>query len=103
MRAIDYRAPNLGIMLIIAKPFDHYRQAQQGLGRVGRNNDPCKRLILNEVKLVNEEARINYNAHLMEYFTNFAAKKFNVDKKKAAKKNVSKAEVDYMKKFITSK
>ena len=25
MRAIDYRAPNLGIMLIIAKPFDHYR------------------------------------------------------------------------------
>ena len=41
MRAIDYRAKTKGIDLIVAKSFSTNRQLQQGLGRVGRNNDPC--------------------------------------------------------------
>ena len=85
MRAIDYRAPTLGIMLVKAKPFDHYRQAQQGLGRVGRNNDPCKRVIIKGINLVDEDKKIAYHAHLMEYYRSYAAKTFRVSKKKVIK------------------
>jgi len=44
MRGIDYRAPNLGIALVLCKSFNNRREVQQGLGRVGRNGDPCKRV-----------------------------------------------------------
>ena len=55
------------------------------MGRVGRNNDPCKRYIVEGVTLVDDEERIKYKVHLMKYFNEFAAKKFKVDKKKGAK------------------
>lgn len=40
MRGYDFRA-NGGISLLIAKSFSNMRDAQQGLGRVGRFGDPC--------------------------------------------------------------
>lgn len=55
MRAIDYRAPNLGIALVLCKPFSNEREAQQGLGRVGRNGDPYQRVLLKDVPLIDEE------------------------------------------------
>jgi hypothetical protein len=41
MRGIDYRAPLNGITLIVAKSFENAREADQGLKRVGRRDDPC--------------------------------------------------------------
>ena len=52
MRAIDYRAPDTGMSLVIAKSFNHSRQSLQGLGRVGRNGDKCNRVRLENVELV---------------------------------------------------
>ena len=64
MRAIDYRAPNLGIALVIAKSFSNPRQAQQGLGRVGRNGDKAVRVILKGVPLVDGDEDFKYRTSL---------------------------------------
>lgn len=88
MRAIDYRAPNIGIALVICKPFNNEREAQQGLGRVGRNGDPCQRVQLKDVPLINEKEQKMYRAYLMEFFSKNIAKTFEVkSKSKATKKN----------------
>jgi hypothetical protein len=64
MRGFDYRSPTNGITLIIAASFEHQRQATQGLNRVGRFGDPCKRLILKDVVLVDEAKERTYQAVL---------------------------------------
>lgn len=45
MRGVDYHTPNynVGIDLLIARDFPSTRAYQQGLGRVGRYNEPCAR------------------------------------------------------------
>ena len=75
MRAIDYRAPDTGIALVIARPFNHSRQSLQGLGRVGRNGDKCNRVRLANVELVDKEKEIIYQSNLMVYFSNNIARK----------------------------
>ena len=45
MRGVDLRAPLKGVTLVIAKPFSCQRNADQGLMRVGRYGDPCRRFI----------------------------------------------------------
>jgi len=50
--------------MVIAKSFNNYREALQGLCRVGRHNDSCKRYILNGVPLVDEDAYTQYCAQL---------------------------------------
>jgi hypothetical protein len=45
MRGFDYRAKTTGIALVLAKSFRHEREAIQGLNRVGRNGDECKRIL----------------------------------------------------------
>jgi hypothetical protein len=45
MRGFDYRAKTIGIALILAKSFRYEREAIQGLNRVGRNGDECKRIL----------------------------------------------------------
>jgi hypothetical protein len=52
MRGFDYRAKTKGITLIIAAPFSNQRQALQGLNRVGRFGDPCKRYIAKDTLLI---------------------------------------------------
>ncbi len=52
MRGIDYRAPNVGLSLIVAAPFENPREAIQGFHRVGRFQDPCKRYIVEGIKEV---------------------------------------------------
>ena len=64
MRGLDYRAPINGIMLLICHPFSHHREAEQAAYRVGRQNDPCKRLILKDLSLVNKEDQSKYNSKL---------------------------------------
>jgi hypothetical protein len=45
MRGFDYRAKTIGIALVLAKSFRYEREAIQGLNRVGRNGDECKRIL----------------------------------------------------------
>lgn len=54
MRGFDYRAETKGITLIIADSFSTYRSAMQGLTRVGRFGDQCKRCIAAGVELINK-------------------------------------------------
>ena len=55
MRGVDYRAPSAGITLLIARQFETTRDATQGLARVGRLGDPCLRLIVSGLSLVDDE------------------------------------------------
>ena len=67
MRSLDFRAAKVGMALVICKSFKHYRIAQQGLGRVGRYNDVCIRMLVEGVNLIDEDQRIAYVAKLMEF------------------------------------
>ena len=67
MRAIDYRAPTLGMVLIIAKPFDHTRQLLQGLGRVGRNGDESRRVKLQSIDLIDIDKNMTYLSNLTAF------------------------------------
>ena len=51
MRGFDYRS-NCGIELLIATQFIHERAYEQGLGRVGRNGNKCKRYLLQDMEPV---------------------------------------------------
>ena len=64
MRGVDYRAPKKGIHLLIMRSFEHTRAAMQGLGRVGRANDRCRRYLLADVKLVDYGLELRYLTQL---------------------------------------
>ena len=66
MRGIDYRAPVNGITLIVAKSFENSREADQGLKRVGRQNDPCHRILLKGVPLIDPVLEAAYNVRLLD-------------------------------------
>lgn len=52
MRGIDYRSKGAGICLIANKSFTSYRALAQGMSRVGRFNDQCERVFVENVKEV---------------------------------------------------
>jgi len=74
MRAIDYRAPTLGMVLIIAKPFDHTRQLLQGLGRVGRNGDESRRVKLQSIDLIDIDKNMTYLSNLTAFHSTISKK-----------------------------
>jgi hypothetical protein len=53
MRGLDYRSERTTLYLMIAQGFDCTREALQGMARVGRFGDQCKRIIFSDVELVN--------------------------------------------------
>jgi hypothetical protein len=55
MRGFDYRSKNGSIALVIAKSFAFDREAIQGLNRVGRFGDQCKRIMLASVPLIDDQ------------------------------------------------
>jgi hypothetical protein len=55
MRGIDYRAPKNGITQIIATSFKNKREALQGQERVGRFGDPCLRISIDGIPLIDKE------------------------------------------------
>ncbi len=55
MRGTDFRSVKKGILLIVARAFDSQRETDQGLARVGRFGDKCKRLLLDGIELVDKE------------------------------------------------
>jgi len=52
MRGLDFRAPTLGMTLIVNKGFSSKRDMYQGMNRVGRFTDKCKRMKLGEFSVV---------------------------------------------------
>jgi hypothetical protein len=64
MRGFDYRAEQQGITLIVAKAFANEREVVQGLNRVGRFGDHCKRILLQGVDLIDKEQAFSYSSSL---------------------------------------
>jgi hypothetical protein len=64
MRGFDYRAESVGIALVIAKSFVNDREAIQGLNRVGRFGDQCRRICVNSIDLVDREQAFKYSSVL---------------------------------------
>ncbi len=50
MRGLDYRSDDIPIVFVNAKSFENKREAAQGMSRVGRFGDTCKRVSFNLVK-----------------------------------------------------
>ena len=53
MRGVDYRSDSKGITLVVDKSFSTSRDALQGLARVGRFGDECRRYLVGGVELFN--------------------------------------------------
>ena len=66
MRGVDYRAPETGITLVVAKSFTNVREADQGLKRVGRFKDACHRVLIEGTPLVDPEQEGLYQIKLLE-------------------------------------
>jgi hypothetical protein len=64
MRGFDYRAESVGITLVVAKSFVNEREAIQGLNRVGRFGDQCKRIMFESVDLISKEQSFRYSSAL---------------------------------------
>lgn len=67
MRGMDYRAPLNGITLIVAASFENYREAVQGLCRVGRYSDPCERICIESIPLVSVALETEYYGRLGKF------------------------------------
>jgi len=55
MRGIDYRCERATIALVIAKTFSCTVEALQGMARVGRFKDQCKRIRFQNVAMVDTQ------------------------------------------------
>lgn len=67
MRGFDYRSKSKPMTLILAASFSNQRQAMQGLCRVGRFGDNCKRYIAKDVVLINEDEKLKYVGSLIQF------------------------------------
>ncbi len=67
MRGTDFRSPTHGICLIVAKPFESDRDAEQALARVGRFGDKSVRLLLLDVSLVDRVLETSMVANLVKF------------------------------------
>jgi hypothetical protein len=74
MRGIDYRASKYGITQIIATSFNNKREALQGQERVGRFGDPCLRVSIEGVPLIDKERESLYHASLFQYLIQHESK-----------------------------
>ena len=67
MRGIDYRLKKTvgsmedGIDLLIMRSFSSQRAVEQGLSRVGRYNEPCRRYKLKSIELLDTQAAAELN------------------------------------------
>ncbi len=67
MRGYDFRAKETGITLIIAQSFSSERDAQQGLGRVGRFGESSTRIKLKNIQLVDDDKNSKLWSRLFAY------------------------------------
>jgi len=66
-RGVDYRAPTVGIMLLLANTFSNTRAYVQALDRVGRYGDICKRVELGGLTMVDNEKKMANLAELLAF------------------------------------
>jgi hypothetical protein len=87
MRGLDFRAPAGSITLLVAASFPNVREASQGLYRVGRFGDACKRLIVAGVPLVDEAKKVAYQKKLADFCNNQLGERlfFNQEKNEEEK------------------
>ena len=80
MRGYNYRAPIIGITLVVAQPFPSKRDSIQGLGRVGRQGDECTRVMIEECKqLYSQNNKSETTQKLMAFVSaNRSSKPVNV-------------------------
>ena len=45
------------------------REARQGWARVGRQTDPCRRIIFKDVPLINKREELLFNAKLIGFYS----------------------------------
>jgi hypothetical protein len=65
MRGADYRCKAVKMSFVIAKSFINRREAMQGLGRVGRSDDDCKRVKFTDVEMIDTTAETQYTSKLL--------------------------------------
>lgn len=63
MRGFDYRCKS-GIDLLICRPFDHDRAYEQGIGRVGRYDEPSKLFIVPGICQIDAEKQLQHMTQL---------------------------------------
>ena len=71
MRGTDYRAPNTGISLLICRSFSSQRELDQAKLRVGRQEDPCMRMIAQGVERINVIEEQAHKKKLLKAARNF--------------------------------
>ena len=89
MRGMDYRAKNKGIALIVAASFGNRRAAMQGLSRVGRFGDQCKRIGLKNVHLVDAKQELTYTGMLVAFMNQNQKNKINAQLPKMDRKRTT--------------
>jgi len=68
MRGIDYRSKSNPLFLVVAQQFSCVREALQGVARVGRFGDPCRRIKFADCKeLVDQQSQVEHNARLLSF------------------------------------
>ena len=74
MRGLDYRCLKSQMPLVIANAFENTREAMQGLARVGRFGDVCKRIRFVDTQLVDTKAELRYTGKLFQCIMQFQKK-----------------------------
>ena len=68
MRGIDYRSKSNPLFLVVAQQFSCVREALQGVARVGRFGDPCRRIKFGDCQeLVDQQSQVDHNARLLDF------------------------------------
>lgn len=74
MRGIDYRSKQVAITLVIAQPFENKREAMQGFARVGRFGDKYKRVLFDDVQVIDSRSEMLYTAKLLRHISTLTKK-----------------------------
>ena len=68
MRGLDYRSKSNPLFLVVAQQFSCVREALQGVSRVGRFGDPCRRIKFADCQeLVDQQSQVDHNARLLSF------------------------------------
>lgn len=90
MRGIDYRSRTNVLHLVVAQQFSCTREALQGVARVGRFGDPCKKIKFSDCQnLVDKRLEGKYHAELLEFIAKLK-KRVKVKPAKASRNSPKK-------------
>jgi hypothetical protein len=91
MRGIDYRSRTNVLHLVVAQKFSSTREALQGVARVGRFGDPCKKIKFSDCQnIVDMSLEAKYHAELLEFVAQLK-KKVKVNPAQASRNSPKKS------------